>query len=198
MSTAATGRPGGDGGLLLLCRANLIRSPMAAALLRARLAERGRADLLVASAGLQVDPGHELPETAVEAAHAQGVDLTDHRPRAAEAAPVREAALVVTMTEEQRAAVERLDRALIPRTFTLPELVRLLRAAAGTGPVESWAAAARAAHRARPLVPPADGAEDVPDPVGRDRRFQQRVAGEIAGLCAELAALVAQPVRDRA
>lgn len=218
---AGSGEPRGDAappgtdGLLVLCRANLIRSPLAAAVLRARLDEHGRADLRVASAGLQIGPADVLPASAAEVALAHDVDLVAHRPQPVSAAQVRAAELVVTMTETQRAVVERLDRACLPRTFTLLELVRLLRAGttgAGSGSAPGgtvngtasstlggaagrgfprWSALARAAHRARPLVPPADGTEDLPDPVGHPRRFQRQVADEIAASCAELARIAA-------
>lgn len=176
--------------LVFLCRANLVRSPLAAALLRRHLRVLGRSDLAVTSAGLHLVPGAHPGEEAVQVGLDLGVDLAARQPVAASAQLLGQAALVVTMTEEQRAAAARLDHRAVPWTFTLPELVRLLTGGTHT-PARTWREVAARAHAARPLVVPAEEAEDVPDPVGRSWREHRVVADTLVGLTEALAGHVA-------
>lgn len=164
--------------LLVVCRANVARSPLAAGMLRERLDRLGRKDIVVVSAGLDATPGDSAAPEALAVAQAHGIDLAGHRATPVSAAQLSAASLVVTMTEADRAAVVRLTPSAVPRTFTLPELVRLL--AAQPRPLVTCAALAEQAHRARPRTVPADGPEDVPDPVGRPQKHYERLADRLA------------------
>lgn len=181
MSDPAVASDEGPGDLLFLCRANLIRSPLAAALLREQLAALGRQDLRVGSAGLQVQPGDVVGQEAYDAALEQGVDISHHRAVPVDGAMIAGAGLVVTMTEEQRAAAVRLSRVSVSHTFTLPELVRLLSAREGSA-ASTWADMARRAHAVRPFVEAVPEPEDVPDPVGRELSEHQVVAETVVRL----------------
>ena len=169
------------GPLLVVCRANLIRSPLAAALLRLQLVALGRSDLGVSSAGLQVVPHARAGDEAFEAALERGIDLSHHRPTQVTAEMLVGAALVITMTEEQRGAAARLSRVSVAHTFTLPELDRLLSATDQT-PAATWGELARGAHAVRPLVAAVPEPEDVPDPVGRELYHHQVVADTMVTL----------------
>ena len=87
-------RPGRRLRLLVLCFGNICRSPFAAELLRARLAEV-RPDIEVASAGFLAVEGRRSPDTAVARAAELGVDLSSHRSRYARDAEVAEADAVL-------------------------------------------------------------------------------------------------------
>ncbi|KRF36856.1 arsenate reductase/protein-tyrosine-phosphatase family protein [Nocardioides sp. Soil805] len=178
--------PGRHRSLVVLCRANLIRSPLAAALLRRELLSLGRTDLGVTSAGLEVTPGAWPGAEAIEVAQERGVDLHRHRPVAVTGDLLDQAGMVLTMTENQRAATGRLSRSAIPKTFTIVELARLLSTEVAP-PIETWGETARRAHRLRPLIPPALEREDVPDPVGHTVYYHQVVADTLVGLVSEIA-----------
>ena len=178
--------------LLVVCRANLIRSPLAAGLLRASLKESGRTDLAVRSAGLQAEPGAPQPEHTVRIAEERGVDLSRHRPVGVTEDLVSGASLVLTMTETQRAAIMRMSPTATARTFTLPELARLITRREGAD-AHTWRDLARWAHVSRPLVAPAPDPEDVPDPVGRPLYHLQVIADDLVRLCGQVSAVVAPP-----
>lgn len=70
--------------LLVVCRANLCRSPMAEGVLRQALARRGlRREFAVDSAGTQVaTPGRRPDVRAVRLLAREGIDISRHRARA--------------------------------------------------------------------------------------------------------------------
>jgi protein-tyrosine-phosphatase len=91
--------------IVFVCQGNICRSPFAAALLRARLADGG---IAIGSAGMMPQPGRPTPRLGIEAAAMRGIDLTAHRsawltPQLAEAA-----SLLIVFDEIVRSAV--LDR----------------------------------------------------------------------------------------
>jgi protein-tyrosine-phosphatase/predicted ATP-grasp superfamily ATP-dependent carboligase len=65
--------------VLFVCHGNIIRSPMAAALLRHFLAECGQGEISVMSAGLAAKAGRSADARAIVAAREFGVSLDDHR-----------------------------------------------------------------------------------------------------------------------
>lgn len=174
------------GTLLVVCRANLIRSPVAAGLLRRAL--DARTDVEVVSAGLRAEPGLPADEDAIALAAQVGVDLADHRSRPVTADLVAASALVVTMTEEQRSTLVRILPAAVPRTFTLLELVRLAGSGSGEGvPLNGdLADVAALAHRRRPLELGPGAPEDVPDPVGRGPEELRAVVARLVRACDRL------------
>jgi len=87
--------------LLVLCAGNLCRSPLAEALLRARLARAGKG-IEVASAGLIADLGEPADEMTALVAARQGLDLSGHASRPVDPGLVRWADLVLVMEEAQR------------------------------------------------------------------------------------------------
>ena len=100
--------------LLVICTGNTCRSPVAAALLRARLPS-----LTIESAGLGALVGHGVERTASELAERDGLDVRSHRARQVSHAMIQQADLVLVMSENQRLAIGKLDPASIGKTFLL-------------------------------------------------------------------------------
>jgi protein-tyrosine phosphatase len=155
---------------------------MAAGLLTRRLRERGL-DAEVGSAGRLPGGRASTPEN-VTVMRRFGVDLTGHRSRAATPDEVRRAELVLGMAREHvRDAVD-LAPEMLPRTFTLKELVRRGEAIGPrppAEPLEDWLARAAAGRRAPDLLGSSTD-DDVPDPIGAPIERYERVAAEVAAL----------------
>ena len=75
--------PAASRSLVFVCFGNIMRSPMAEALMKQALTEAGmEQQITVASAGLHAVPGREAHPWALEAAAGMGISLIDHRARA--------------------------------------------------------------------------------------------------------------------
>jgi len=82
--------------VLLVCTANICRSPMAEALLRARLGEAA-ADWRIESAGTWALEGEGAAPRAIKVLKARGIDLSQHRSRVVDASLLNRARLVLVM-----------------------------------------------------------------------------------------------------
>lgn len=164
--------------VLVVCEANQIRSPLFAQFLQRSLRKRGARALTVTSAGRVARRSETETGRVAKLAQEHSWDYrTPTKPRQLTPGMVKSAELVVAMTESLRAAVITYDPASVTRTFSLPELVRLLDAA--PGPWASVADLAAAAHRARPSTAGSPEAEDVVDPAGRSSRTLQSVVDQL-------------------
>jgi tRNA threonylcarbamoyl adenosine modification protein (Sua5/YciO/YrdC/YwlC family) len=113
--------------LLLVCSGNTCRSPMAEAIAAKLLAdERGlgvddleAAGVAVISAGVFAMPGQPASPEAVEAMQKAGLDLSRHRSRTVTPELIREADLVLTMTEAHRRAVLELSPSSAGKVYRL-------------------------------------------------------------------------------
>src|SRR5437763_1616978 len=85
--------------IVVVCHANVCRSPMAAALLGARLSAIG-IDATVSSAGV-LGPGQPAAAHGIDVMSARGLDLRDHRSTQISPAIVAGADLVLTMERAQ-------------------------------------------------------------------------------------------------
>lgn len=156
--------------VLVVCTANICRSPMAAALLRAYVdahAPDHAEALTVTSAGLHAREGHAATDHMRAIADQWGLDLDAHRSRRLTAQLATAATLVVTMERAHRDDVARLAPGLAQRTFTLPELGALVdHVPAPDGDVDGHGLdhLARALHHARARV--WTDTDDVEDPFG--------------------------------
>jgi protein-tyrosine phosphatase len=65
--------------VLFVCQGNVIRSPLAAALLTRCLSAPGSASIAIASAGLRASPGQPADPRALSIAEEFGLSLEDHR-----------------------------------------------------------------------------------------------------------------------
>jgi low molecular weight protein-tyrosine phosphatase len=147
-------------GVLFVCTADVVRSPLAAALLRSRLPAAASPP---SSAGVRARPGDRFDPVAQEIALAAGLDLSEHRSRPV-TPDLLASPLVLAMTENQRTHLVRTVPTVLPRTFTLLEFLRLVDSHASLP--SSLPEIAQAAHLARPRVAPAAEPESVADPHG--------------------------------
>ena len=172
--------------LCFVCTANVIRSPLAAALLTQRI---GAAEprIAIMSAGLVVDPAQVAPPDARAVAEHMRVDLSGHRARALTEDLIKQAQLVLTMTHDHRGAVMRRDVTAYARVFTIAEFVRL--SARGAGPTRP-SAAATAAHALRSRTAPVAFSEDVPDPIGQPLAEMRRIGRRLETLVDGVAAVL--------
>jgi len=94
--------------ILLVCTGNTCRSPLAEALLRTKLAERGVDAVEVSSAGTGAWDGAPASEGAYLVALEHGLDLSAHRARLLNRELAASADLILTMARHHRARVEQL------------------------------------------------------------------------------------------
>ena len=94
--------------ILFVCTGNICRSPLAEALLKRALHERGVEDVSVESAGTGAWDGAPASEGAYLVALERGLDLSGHRARLLTREIVEDAALMLTMARHHRARVHEL------------------------------------------------------------------------------------------
>jgi protein-tyrosine-phosphatase len=97
--------------ILLVCTGNTCRSPMAEAMLRQKLQERGVDGVSVGSAGTGAWDGAPASEGAYLVALEHGLDLSSHRARLLTRELTATADLVLTMARHHLARVEQLGAA---------------------------------------------------------------------------------------
>jgi protein-tyrosine phosphatase len=190
--------------VLLVCTGNICRSPIAEGFSRSLLAMRGVEEIAVESAGTSAWEGSQAVPEAIEALRELGVDISQHRARRLNRALIERSDLVVAMAAEHRNTVGRLSPNAATRTFTLKEMVDLLRQIEPIfirgDPEERLDAAVReaAALRASGVAGPSD--EDVEDPLGGGLPSFRATAWEIEVLCEELVDLMigVEPARRQA
>lgn len=175
--------------VLIVCTGNICRSPIAHGLLVARLKGLGKDAIEVRSAGTWGRKGSTATREAVEAAAGIGIDIKEHRSAGFTRELATWADLIVTMTIEQQEEVRELVPDAQSKTFTLKELVAILRSlpeVSGEATREALLDRVAEADRARGVdyVPPHD--MDVSDPLGLSDTVYQAVASELDGLVTEL------------
>jgi protein-tyrosine-phosphatase len=94
--------------LLVVCTANICRSPMAAGLLRHALAGQPEPlrSLKVVSAGVSARPGEPVSENSVVALRKVGIDISKHTARSLTQEMLDSALAVICMTESHRALIQ--------------------------------------------------------------------------------------------
>jgi protein-tyrosine phosphatase len=179
--------------VLVVCEANQARSPVLARLLEREADRRGWAGLVtVVDAGLRAEPGEPVLPTVLRAARDLDLGLEEHRATLLD--PDAEHELVLTMTEDQRYTLVRRRPQELQRTFTVPEVLRLLRSRRWDPRWEGTPAVVEHLHRIRPLVAPASRPEDVADPARGGRRLAGSVVSELRSASRELARALWGPV----
>lgn len=116
------------GHILVVCTANICRSPMAEGLLQHALAAEAAPlrGLKVVSAGLAARPGEPVSENSVVALRKVGIDITGHRARPLTQAMLDGALAVFCMTRSHCAMIEL-------QAAPAPERLHLFRAFLGAG-----------------------------------------------------------------
>lgn len=94
--------------ILIVCTGNTCRSPLAEAMLRRKLAERGRADIVVSSAGTGAWEGAPASEGSYLVALEGGLDLSGHSARLLTQPMIDAADLVLAMAPAHVARIESL------------------------------------------------------------------------------------------
>lgn len=93
--------------ILFVCTGNICRSPMAAGLMRKRLAEAGLdSRYQVASAGIQTENGRKASRNAIIVMAQRWIDITDHVTHMLTGEDVAKADLVLVMSEEHGKTID--------------------------------------------------------------------------------------------
>lgn len=100
--------------ILVLCTGNICRSPVAEALLKKNLPDKH-----IESAGLGALVDHPVDGNAAQLAESSGLDVSHHRARQLTSTMLKQAEIVLVMTEAQRAHVRTLDATASGKTFIL-------------------------------------------------------------------------------
>lgn len=165
--------------ILVVCTGNISRSPAAERLLAAKLGPSVR----VTSAGVRAVVGRPMDERMVR--YLGDVDTSGFAARQLTLPMVREADVVLAMTDAHRGAVLRLDPAAVRRTFTLSDFARWT-AGAGLGgrlsdgtPAERLAEIVALVPELRAHFPRGKAPGDVPDPFGHDEAVYVKAIGLI-------------------
>jgi protein-tyrosine-phosphatase len=104
--------------------ANRFRSPLAAAIFRKLLEEKGLADLWqVGSAGTWAAPGQPVLAFVAQAAQTYGLDLSGHRSARVSAELLAGYDLILVMQASQKEALQSEFPALVERIYLLADVV---------------------------------------------------------------------------
>jgi len=176
-------------GIVMLCTANVCRSPMAAALLARRLAVLG-VTVSVRSAGM-IGYGDPPCPGAVSVMSAYGLEISSHRSRVASADDLAGASLVLAMARDSLRYAVITEPGAWPRTFTLKEIIRRGEQIGPRRPGEPFAGWISRAHagRERAALLGDSAEDDVADPVGGPLRAYKDIAGLLDRLVTRLAEL---------
>jgi protein-tyrosine phosphatase len=171
-----------------VCTGNRFRSPLAAALL-AREAD-GLPVRIVSLGTLDLGSKPALPE-AIAIAEDLGLDLSGHASRNLTAVELEPFDLVLGFERKHVMASVVEARARLEHTFTLPELVGLLRRLPGpplpTDPVERALVRIRQAQAVRPPGFRNGPMPELGDPLGKTLQAQRQTGAELSELVSELA-----------
>lgn len=112
--------------ILVLCTANICRSPLAEALFASEVARRGlTGQVMVQSAGIQARWGDAASPMSTTIADRLGLDLSTHRSTPLASDLLTNSDLILTMTSSHQRTVVALHPDISSRCFTLRGLTRL-------------------------------------------------------------------------
>lgn len=178
--------------ILVICTANVCRSPVVERLLQQHLTNAGRS-AIVTSAGTHGGNLDPHPDT-IRAASTVGIDITDHQSRllTGDLLATDGRDLVITMTREHLRDTVGIDPGVWPRTFTLRELARrALNAPSDSSNLTTWCRYAADGRRAADLMHPSPD-DDVDDPYGRHYDHHLAMVSAVDQLTLSLSRLLPQ------
>lgn len=153
-----------SGSILVVCTANICRSPLAEGLLRESLKGTG---LTIRSAGIQPLVGHPVVPESVDYLRRRTGVILRHQGTPLTSQLVGGSGVILTMTERQRAEVVRFSPGALRRVFTLRQFVRLAPHLPKGSSFRGVDQLAEALARCRAVAgPAAEGEDDVIDPYG--------------------------------
>ena len=109
--------------ILVICTANICRSPVAAALLRDRLRQRGLTDWTVGSAGTWAMSARPASRYSVEVMGRHGYNIADHRAAMVDESQLREADLALTMEDGHAEALRAEFPTHAHKVYLLTEMI---------------------------------------------------------------------------
>lgn len=107
--------------ILFVCTGNTCRSAMAEGMLKAMLKEKGMDHIHVSSAGILAASGEGASLPSISVMSEIGVDLKNHRARQVSTKLVKEADLILTMTEGHKNAIQSWEPSVWKKIYTLKE-----------------------------------------------------------------------------
>lgn len=108
--------------IIVVCTGNTCRSPMAEALLKAKVIQAGLADRVnVSSAGVAAGGSFPASRAAYAVMSAQGLDLSSHRSKQLTPEAIASADLILTMTAGHKKSIVAFMPEARNKVFTLPE-----------------------------------------------------------------------------
>lgn len=166
--------------VLLVCTANVARSPYAEYKLRSELRERSITGVDIDSAGTYAHRGSPAAGPIISALTRHGVDISGFRSKPLNGSLLRTADLILTAEASQRGDVVRLDPLALPRVFTLRQFARLVPLALDGEPgiLRDVPGLAHACADARGSTGPAAD-DDIADPWHRSWLTYRKAIGRI-------------------
>lgn len=175
--------------ILVLCTANVCRSPMAEALLTRALTAAG-VEANVSSAGF-LEGGRRADDDAIAVMRSLGFDISAHRSQEVTRPQLVVHDLILTMTRAHIRSLDELWPEARSRAFTLGSV-----AVAETGPasldpdeLDEWTRALDAARDPNDLL--GTGHDETRDPLGRPRRVFAQTAQQLSQRCQSVARILA-------
>ncbi|MBN2366650.1 MAG: low molecular weight protein arginine phosphatase [Calditrichaeota bacterium] len=111
--------------VLLVCTANVCRSPMAEVILRRLVTERGLQDIIeVKSAGIYAMDGQKSSDLTVKVAAENGLDLEGHRSQSITPRMIHQSDLILVMTPNHRNDLLQFFPKQTGKIYTLKEFER--------------------------------------------------------------------------
>ena len=186
----AMGTPDSKPRFVVVCTANICRSPMAEALLRNHLEMVG-VDATVLSSG-HLDGGVRVSENSVKAMADRFLDISHHRSVTTTREVIDGAELILTMGRQHVRQVLEVDMGAWPHTFPLRAAVRRaqqLGPRARDETVSEWVERLHHGRRAADML--ADNPDDdVEDPIGMSIRVYRDTAKLLDDLLGQLVGLM--------
>jgi len=186
--------------VLIVCRGNVCRSPLAASYLRSVLPAHLDDQVLVASAGVGALVGQGVDPTTARLGERVGLDLRQHRARQLESSMVELSNIVLTTSRHQGGIIQQQNPTAHGRVFTIRQLARLTLGHEAEyikdsdEPMRDWLdrlalTAARCRH-----FEPRSADDDIVDPFRRRSGIHRLAFKQIQGAIDQLATLAIGPV----